>query len=104
MIHLNEDSVEWATLDIFKDIGYEILFGPDIAPDGINPLRELYSDVVFTERLRDAIYKLNPNIPPMAKEEAVKKLLRTETPDLITNNQNFHHYVTEGIDVEYRHR
>ena len=56
MILLNEDSVEWAALDIFKDLGYEILYGPDIAPDGINPMRKLYSDVVLTERLRDAIY------------------------------------------------
>ena len=40
------------------------LHGPDISPDGPNPMRELYSDVVIIERLRDAIYRLNPDIPP----------------------------------------
>ncbi len=103
MISLNEDSVEWAALDIFKDMGYEILYGPDIAPDGLNPIRELYSDVVLTERLRDVVYRLNPDIPPTAKEEAVKKILRTETSDLVINNQIFHHYLTDGVNVEYRH-
>ena len=103
MTHFNEDSVEWATLEIFRDMNYQILYGPDIAPDGINPMREFYSDVVMIERLRDAIYKLNPDIPPMAKEEAIKKILRMETRDLITNNQNFHRFITDGVDVEYRH-
>ena len=80
---INEDMVEQEALDILKELGYEILNGPEISPDGTNPMRELYSDVVLTERLRDAIYSLNPDIPPTAKEEAVKKVLRTDSPDLI---------------------
>ena len=75
---INEDMVEREALDILKEMDYEILHGPDISPDGPNPMRELYSDVVIIRRLRDAIYRLNPNIPPMAKEEAIKKILRSE--------------------------
>lgn len=101
-MNLNEDQVEQVALSILKDIGYQILFGPDIAPDGPTPMRELYSDVVITEYLRNAIYKLNPDIPPTAKEEAIKKILRAESPDLLTNNQRFHRLLTDGIDVEYR--
>jgi len=28
-------------LPIFGELGYEVLYGPDIAPDGENPEREL---------------------------------------------------------------
>ena len=99
---INEDMVEQEALDILKELDYEILHGPDISPDGPNPMRELYSDIVITERLRDAIYHLNPDIPPTAKEEAVKKVLRTSSPDLIITNYQFHQLLTDGITVEYR--
>ena len=102
MTNLNEDMVEQEALEILKDLGYEILHGPDISPDGLRPLRELYSDVVITERLRDAIYRFNPDIPATAKEEAVKKVLRADSPDLLTNNQHFHQLLTDGITVDYR--
>ena len=75
---------------------------PIYSPDGSNSFRELYSDVVLVERLRDAIYKLNPNIPSTAKEEAVKKIIRSESPDLLVTNEDFHHYLVNGIDVEFR--
>jgi len=99
---INEDMVEQEALEILEDLGYEILHGPDISPDSSNPMRKLYSDVVFTERLRDAIYRFNPDIPPTAKEEAVKKVIRTDSPDLLTNNLSFHQLLTDGITIEYR--
>lgn len=99
---INEDMVEQEALDILSDLGYEILYGPDISPDGPSPMREVYSDVVITERLRDAIYRLNPDIPPTVKEEAVKKILRTDSPNLLMNNLHFHELVTDGLTVEYR--
>lgn len=101
-MNLNEDRVEQAALNILQEIGYQILFGPDIAPDGPAPMRELYSDVIISEHLRNAIYRLNPDIPPTAKEEAIKKVLRAESPDLLTNNQRFHRLITDGVDVEFR--
>lgn len=99
---INEDMVEQEALNILREEGYDVLNGPDISPDGPTPLRELYGEVVITERLRDAIYRLNPDIPPTAKEEAIKKVIRADSPDLIVNNGLFHEYLVNGIDVEYR--
>jgi type I restriction enzyme R subunit len=55
------------------------------------------------ERLRRAIEKFNPNIPPDAKEEAFKKVTQMihSTPSLIANNKIFHSYLRDGVDVEY---
>jgi len=99
---LTEDSIELAALEILDELGYEIAYGPEISPDGKFSERELYSDVVLVERLRNAIYKLNPEIPPIAKEEAVKKVLRTESPHLLVNNERFHKMLVNGVIVEYR--
>jgi len=101
---ITEQEVEEHALDIFENMGYEVISGPDIAPapDGKTPERENYSDVVLVERLRKVIDKLNPNIPAEAKEEAVKKILRTHSPNLIEDNQNFHQMLVDGVDIEYR--
>lgn len=99
---INEDMVEQEVLEILQELGYEILYGPDISPDGSTPMRDLYSDVVIVEKLRDAINRLNPDIPTVAREEAVKKVLRTDNPDIISNNQLFHQFLTDGVTIEYR--
>jgi len=104
---ITESDVEQAALDILsEELGYKTLYGPDIAPppEGTKPERKNYSDVVLVERLVKAIDKLNPTIPSEAKEEAVKKLLRTESPKLIVNNQTFHRMLVSGMDVEYRNK
>jgi type I restriction enzyme R subunit len=101
-----EKDVENVALNILSELGYKILYGPDTAPapDGIAPERQSYSDVVLVERLKDAVDKFNPDIPAEAKEEAIKKVLRAESPHLIVNNQNFHKMLVNGVDVEYRRK
>lgn len=101
---ITESEVEAAALEILPELGYKTLYVPDIAPDGTSPERQSYSDVVLVERLRDAINRFNPNIPEEAREEAVKKVLRSESPHLIINNQHFHKMLVEGVNVEYRRK
>ncbi|VVB81470.1 Uncharacterised protein [uncultured archaeon] len=102
MIHITESDVEQNALDILSELGYKIVHGPHIAPDGESPERQLYSDVVLVERLRSAINKLNSKLPEEAKAEAIKKVLRSESPKLIVNNERFHRLLVDGVDVEYR--
>ena len=55
-----EDTVEQATLEWLTELGYTILYGPDIAPESTAPERENFQQVVLEERLRSAIERLNP--------------------------------------------
>ncbi len=100
-----ETDLELATLEWLEGLGYAIVGGPEIAPppDGEKPERKSYADVILEERLRRAIEKFNPNIPPDAKEEAFKKVAQVihSTPSLIANNKIFHSYLRDGVDVEY---
>lgn len=102
MTKFTESEVEEAALEILSELGYKIIHGPDIAPDGISPERKSYTDVILIERLIDAIDRFNPNIPEEARDEVVKKVFRSESPLLIINNQSFHKMLVNGIDVEYR--
>jgi type I restriction enzyme R subunit len=97
-----ESEVESVVLDILSELGYSIIYGPDIAPDGTKPERKDYSQVVLIERLKDAINKINSSIPPEAKEEAIKKVLRAESQNLVENNHSFHKMLVDGVNVEYK--
>lgn len=102
MSFIVEQDVEDAALEILEELGYEVVYGPDIAPDGLNPKRKSWDDVVLLEDLDNAVKRLNPNLPEEALKEAVKKVLRFESPQLLKNNERFHDFWVNGVDVEYR--
>jgi type I restriction enzyme, R subunit len=58
--------------------------------------------VVVKERLREALARLNPAIPPEAREYAFRKITRPESSVPITNNRTFHRQLVDGVAVEYR--
>jgi type I restriction enzyme R subunit len=98
---LDETQIELLLLDTFRQLGYECAFGPDLAHDGKYPERTSYADVLLVGRLQAALQRINPSIPDDAIEEAVRKLMRSETPSPIENNRRFHRMLVEGVPVEY---
>lgn len=98
---ISEDHIEQIVIQEFIDLGYSYVNGADISPDGVAQERE-FDEVVLKQRLQTAIAKLNPNVPHEAQEEAFKKVLRTDSPNLFQNNYQVHKYLTDGVDVEYR--
>jgi type I restriction enzyme, R subunit len=98
---ITENEIEEIALSYLQNLGYSYILGTTLSPDGEHPERQ-YTDVVLATRLRDAIDKLNPTITQDAKEDALKKVLRTESPNALINNETFHKYLTEGVDVEVR--
>lgn len=101
MAAISEDQIEQVVVQEFKSLGYEHIYGPDISPDGNNQERE-YNEVVLKSRLQQAIERLNPKVPAEAREEALRKVLRSDSPSLLQNNYQFHKYLAEGVEVEYR--
>lgn len=99
--------MENATLEWLKELGYSVAFGPDIAFDGVAPERsekENYKDVVLEGRLKEAMAKINPDIPAEARQEALDKVLGIPwlKPGLIEVNKIFHKMLFEGVDVTYK--
>jgi len=98
---MTESDIEEACLEMLEELGYKILHGPYISEGGINEERK-YNEVVLTQRLRVALERINKNIPKEAIEEAIKIIKRTESHDLVVNNQHFHRMITNGVPVQYR--
>lgn len=104
MSPFTESIIEQATLSWLSDLGYQTLFGPDIAPGMPAAEREHYGQVVLEGRLRDALARLNPQVEADALEEAFRKLTRPDSPSLIGNNHAFHKMLVEGIPVEVQRK
>ncbi|MBX2901180.1 MAG: type I restriction endonuclease subunit R [Cyclobacteriaceae bacterium] len=98
---ISENEIEEIAIGYLQGLGYQYLNGLVMSPDGEHPERQ-YNEVVLVNRLRDAIDKLNPALSQDAKEDALKKVLRSDSPNALINNENFHKHLTEGVDVEVR--
>jgi len=101
MAVISEDHIEQVVIQEFIALGYQYVNGGAISPDGVNPERE-FNEVVLKHRLQTAIANLNLTIPADAQEEALKKVLRSHSPNLALNNYQFHKQLTEGVEIEYR--
>jgi len=100
---ISESDVEEAVIDILKNLGYDYVSGPEIAPapEGNNE-RKTFQDVVLVDRLRDALQKINPGLSQEAIERAIKQVLRSESQKLMANNESFHRMLADGIDIPIR--
>ena len=97
-----ESVIEQAALAWLESFGWHIAHGPDIAPDTPAAERRDYGEVVLAQRLRDALSRLNPQLPAEALEDAFRKLTRPEGADLIQRNRALHRLLVNGVTVEYR--
>ncbi len=105
MTPLDEAQLEITVCDWLKDdLGYEYAYGPEIAADGLAPERDPeanYGDVVLVDRLREAIARINPDVPAEGLDEAIRQVTRPESPSLVLNNRTFHRMLTDGVDVAW---
>ncbi len=101
MTKITEDAVEIVAIELLEEQGYSYTYGPTIAPDGENPERDSYSEVVLKDRFKRAVYNLNSSIPDDAKEQALRQVLNLPSQNLIENNEAFHKMLTDGIEVEF---
>ena len=96
-----EDDIERLALQWFESLGYPLAYGPDIAPGEPAAERERYEEPFLPDRLRDALFRLNPGLPRHAIEEAYRRITRPASPAMEENNHAFHAALSNGIDVEY---
>lgn len=99
---MTEDQLEQETLGWLAEVGYTLRNGLEIAHDSSDPQRSSYMQVILPERLRDAIDRLNPHIPAVAREDAFKQVENLDTPVLLAANRAFHKLLTNGVKVQYQ--
>jgi type I restriction enzyme, R subunit len=102
MERITENTIEEFAIELLEKSGYQYVYAPSIAPDSDTPERESFDNVLLIERLKAAVGRINPEISEDIREDAVKQILRLNSPDLIANNEAFHRMLTEGIKVSYQ--
>ena len=101
-----ESVVEDAALAWLQALGYAVLHGPDIAAGELGAERSdpAYRDVLLERRLRQALLRLNPDLPPDALDDVYRKLTRVDAPSLVERNRAVHRMLVDGVTVEYRRK
>jgi type I restriction enzyme R subunit len=99
---MTEDQLEQEALGWLSEVGYQTLSGYDLAPDGIAPERADYRQVLLVERLRGAIGRLNPEIPLVARDDALKQVVDLGVPSQLAANRHFHKLLVNGVPVQYQ--
>lgn len=101
MVFLSEAQLEAAFLEQLASLDYTCVSDELVGPDGEQPEREAYDEVVLKARLAAAVARLNPALPPEAQADAIRRLTQSELPNLLEENRRIHTLLVEGADVEY---
>ena len=80
MDKITESAIDKFAIELLEKQGYQYIYAPDIAPDSETPERESFEDVLLVERLRNAGGSINPAIPADIREDAIKQVLRLNSP------------------------
>ena len=88
-----EADYEQSVMELFGNMDYEIIYGPDVERDIKSPLY----DVVIDECIR----RLNPDLPEDAIADAMFKLHNFENGELVKRNEVFMDYLQNGVPVRY---
>lgn len=98
---ITEQDLENLALTWFRDIGWNVAHGPDIARGSNRLARAEFREAVLRERLLASLARINPDIPSATLEEAAQTLLRPGDPRLIKRNHQAHQLLLSGVRVEF---
>ena len=99
---ITEDKIETFAIEVLQSMGWEYVHGLAIAPGAEQAERENFEQIVLVDRLRKSVSVLNPNIPHDAQEQAIQKVLRIYSPELLHNNETFHQLLVEKVKIPYQ--
>ncbi len=89
----NEANYENSVIELFKNMDYEHVYGPNIERDFYTPF--------YKDELENALYDINKELSYTALQEAVNKLRNIENGSLVQKNMVFMDYLQNGITVNY---
>lgn len=88
-----EADYENSIIELFQNMGYQYLYGPDVEREFNRPLYEV--------ELVSALQRLNPDMPLDAINDALFKLKNFENAELVQKNEVFMDYLQHGVEVRY---
>ena len=107
MSNYSESSlVEQPTIELFGSLGYSHVNCYNETFGEIGTLgRETSTDVVLKPRLKQALIKLNPSLPPEAIDKAIEELTRDRSIlHPVTANRDIYKLIRDGVKVKVRQK
>src|SRR5207253_5018966 len=89
-------------IELFKSLGWEAAncYHETFGTNGFLG-RETAAEVVLTSRLRPALAKLNPDLPPQAIASAIEQLTRDRgAMSAVQANREIYHLLKSGVRVD----
>lgn len=99
---INEALIEETCLQQLEAVGWRHEYGKNLPTAEGEFARGGMAGVVFTEQLRQAVAKLNPDLPPEAVDEVVRTVTKPDVGDLLERNQAFYKLLRHGVPVSFR--
>ena len=100
MSKILESAFESVVLDLLDEMGYTCHGGDAFDPDA-SVERESYHIAMLGGRLREAVARINPTLPPEAVNAAANAVLDLQLTELVQENQRLHRLLVDGVPVEY---
>ncbi len=88
---------EWEALamEVLGELAWEPREGASIAKGSGE--RESWEELIIPGRLREAIARINPDLPTSAIEDVTNEVLSVTSRDAIAENERMHGFLTKGI-------
>ena len=98
----SEDAlVEQPALEWLREAGWIHVPGADLAAEVPGAERKIWSDVVLIGRLREAVARINPELPPDVVQHICERAMTGTSPSLIEDHRGFHDLLLSGVQVSY---
>jgi type I restriction enzyme R subunit len=97
---LRESDFENVVLSELGTMGFNLKTGETLDPD-VSGERESYHIAMLGGRLREAVARINPTLPPDAVAAAANAVLDLQLTELVQENQRLHRLLVDGVPVEY---
>ena len=92
---MSEAEWEIFAMEHLAELGWFPVSGKQIAKGSGE--RESWDELIIPGRLRDAIARINPKLPPSAIDEVVTTVMTATSRDALAENHRIHEYLTRGI-------
>lgn len=97
MFTFTEASYENSVIELFENLGYTHIYGPDVERN-----EQQYHDPLMADELRSSLERINSKLPSVAIDEAIYKIRNYEVGTLVTKNEVFMDYIQNGVQVSYQ--
>ena len=101
MSKILESGFESVVLTLLAEMGFSCHGGDAFDPDASGE-RESYHGAMLPGRLKAAVARINPDLPPEAVDAAANAVLDLRFTDLVQENQRIHRLLVDGVPVEYQ--